>query len=69
MYPPLNSQLAMQREAEIRREAARYRGTAVTRQSRESMKERAGWALIRAGLKLTGPPVQRGSARPRPVGL
>lgn len=76
MNPQLLDQLAGQRDIEIRNDAASWhRQTATSRQLRRtvtehgSVRERAGWALIHAGLKLTGPPAQTKAPRPRPVGL
>jgi hypothetical protein len=61
MNPELIIQLASQRVSEVRQEAASCQLTAADREPRESVKERAGWALINAGLKLTGPPLVRSS--------
>jgi hypothetical protein len=69
MNSPLIAQLASQRITEIREEVAGYRVAAAAREPRESIKERAGWALIHAGLKLTGPPARPRPAGPRPAGL
>lgn len=69
MNPQLINQLASQRVAEVRQEATSCQLAAPDREPRESVKERAGWALIHAGLKLTGPPSPRQHTRPRPAGL
>jgi hypothetical protein len=78
MNPELICQLASQRQAEVCQEATRSRRAAGDGEKRESVKARAGWALIKAGLKLTGPPSPRQltgppsprqHARPRPAGL
>jgi hypothetical protein len=69
MNPELICQLASQRQAAVRQEATRLRRAAGDGEKRESVKTRAGWALIKAGLKLTGPPSPRQHARPRPAGL
>jgi hypothetical protein len=69
MNPELICQLATQRTAEVCQEATRCQLAAADREPRESVKERAGWALIRAGLKLTSQPSPRQHARPRPAGL
>jgi hypothetical protein len=69
MNPELIYQLASQRTAEVCQEATRCRPAGAVREPRESVRERAGWAFIRAGLKLTGQPSRRQHARPRPAGL
>jgi hypothetical protein len=69
MHPELIFQLASQHVSEVRQEATSCRVAAANREPRESVKQRAGWALINAGLKLTGQPYRRQHARPRPVGL
>lgn len=69
MNPELLSQLASQHRAEVRDDATRRQLAVADREPRESVKERAGWALIKAGLKLTGPPSPRQHPRPRPAGL
>jgi hypothetical protein len=69
MNSQLIDQLASQRITEIREEVAGYRMATAAREPRESIKERAGWALIHTGLKLTGPPARPRPAGPRPVGL
>jgi hypothetical protein len=69
MNPQVMYQLADQRVSELCQEAARCRLAMADRELRASVKERAGWALIKAGLKLTGPPSRRPHARPRPAGL
>lgn len=69
MNSQLIYQLATQRIAEASQQATRYRLTAAAREPRESVKQRAGWALIKAGLKLAGPPSPRRGPRPRPAGL
>jgi hypothetical protein len=67
MNPPLIHQLARQRVSEVRQEATSRQLAAADRWPRESAKERAGWVLISAGLKLTGPPKAR--RHPRPADL
>ena len=67
MHPELIFQLVTQRVSEVRQQATSCQLAAASREPRESAKQRAGWALISAGLKLTGQPDQR--ARPRPAGL
>jgi hypothetical protein len=69
MNSQLIYQLASQRIAEVSQDATRGRLTAADREPRESVKQRAGRALIKAGLKLTGPPSPRQGPRPRPAGL
>jgi hypothetical protein len=71
MNPQLLDQLATQRVTEIRNEASRAAAAArpARDNDRESIRERAGWTLIRAGLKLTGPPAHGRPASPRPAGL
>ena len=69
MNSQLIYQLASQRIAEVSREATRGRLASADREPRESVKQRAGWALIKAGLRLAGPPSPRQGARPRPAGL
>jgi hypothetical protein len=69
MNPELICQLATQRLAAVYQEATRWHPAAAGRGPRESIQERAGWALIKVGLKLTGPPCPRQHARPRPAGL
>jgi hypothetical protein len=70
MNPEMTHQLAQQRVSELRQEAASCQLTvAAARELHTSIKERAGWALITAGLRLTGPPSPRQHARPRPAGL
>jgi hypothetical protein len=68
MNPEIIEQLAQQRQSEIREEIAAYCAAAAARQPRKSVRERAGWALIHAGLKLTGRPAPRVPG-PRPAGL
>jgi hypothetical protein len=69
MNPELIFQLASQRVSEVRKEATSCQLAAADHEPRESVRERAGWALINAGLKLTAPPGPRQRARPRPAGL
>jgi hypothetical protein len=69
MNPQMLDQLASQRVTEVRREAASHRAPETARESRESIRERAGWTLIHMGLKLTGPPATGRHAEPRPAGL
>jgi len=69
MNPELIFQLVSQHISEVRQEATSCRRAAANREPRESVKQRAGWALINAGLKLTGQPNQRQHARPRPASL
>jgi hypothetical protein len=69
MNPRPIHQLASQRVAEVAQEATRCRLATADREPRESVKQRAGRALIKAGLKLTGPPSPRQHRRPRPAGL
>jgi hypothetical protein len=69
MNPQLMNQLATQRVAEVSQEAVRGRLATAGREPRESVRQRAGWALIKAGLKLTGPPSPRQHPRPRPADL
>jgi hypothetical protein len=67
MNPYLFAWLASQRVSEVRQEATSCQLAAAGREPRESVKERAGWALINAGLKLTGAANPRQHARPRPA--
>jgi hypothetical protein len=67
--PQLIHQIASQRVSEIRQEAASCHLAAADREPRKTISERAGWALIDAGLKLTGPPSPRGHVRARPSNL
>jgi hypothetical protein len=69
MNPHLIFQLATQRVSQIRQEAASCHLAAADREQRKTISERAGWALIDAGLKLTGPPSPRQHARTRPANL
>jgi hypothetical protein len=69
MNPELIFQLASLRVSEVRQEATSCQLAAASREPRESVKARAGWALINAGLKLTGTPNPPRRARPRPAGL
>jgi hypothetical protein len=69
MYTPM-SELASQHVAEVRQNASRHhRPPKAAREERESIRTRAGWTLIKVGLKLTDPPANGRSARPRPAGL
>ena len=68
MNSQLMDQLASQRMNEIYALVANSQLIAAAHDPRESFRERAGWALIHAGLRLTGPPVQR-APRPHPAGL
>jgi hypothetical protein len=69
MNPELIFQLVSQRVSEVRQEATSCQLAAASREPRESVKERAGWALINAGLKLTGAPNPPQHGRPRPASL
>jgi hypothetical protein len=69
MNPQLIAWLVSQRVSEVRQEATSCQLAAADRGPRESVKERAGWALINAGLKLTGPASSRQHARPRTADL
>ncbi len=69
MNPQLICQLARRRVSEVRQQATRCRLAAADREPRDSVKQRAGWALIKVGLKLTGPPSRQQYPRPRPAGL
>jgi hypothetical protein len=69
MYSQTIDQLTTQRVAEVRAEATRHRSPALIRESRESIRERAGWTLIQMGLRLTEPQVSHHNAGPRPAGL
>jgi len=61
-------QLARQRVTEVRAEASSYRRPAATeREPRESLRERAGWTLIHAGLRLTDTAASRRAGGPRPA--
>jgi hypothetical protein len=63
-------QLASQRVAEIRAEVSSHRKPAAAdREPRESLRERAGWTLIHAGLKLTDTSASRRAGGPRPASL
>ena len=63
-------QLASQRVTEVRAEATRHRRPAAAdREPRESLRERAGWTLIHAGLRLTDAGSSRRTAGPRPASL
>jgi hypothetical protein len=63
-------EIASQHITEVRESAARCRqASAVEREPRESIRERAGWTLINVGLKLTDPPAKGHSPRPHPAGL
>jgi hypothetical protein len=65
----LISQLASQRAAEVSQGVTRGRLAAADRGPHESVRQRVGWVLIKAGLKLTGPPSPRQHPRLRPAGL
>jgi len=68
MNPKMLDQLASQRVTEVRAEATSHRKPAAAdREPRESLRERAGWTLIHAGLKLTGSAAGRGAERPHPA--
>jgi hypothetical protein len=67
MNPEQIFQLVSQRLSEVRQEATSCQLAAADRKPRESVKARAGWALINAGLKLTGAPNPHQHARPRPA--
>jgi hypothetical protein len=69
MNPELIFQLVTQRVSEVRQEATSCQLAVANREPRESVKERAGWALIKAGLKLTGTPKPPQHGRPRPADL
>jgi hypothetical protein len=69
MNPQLIAWLASQRLSELRQEATSCLLADAHREPRGAVKERAGWALINAGLKLTGQPNPHQHARPRPAGL
>jgi hypothetical protein len=69
MNQQMLSQLASQRVSEVRTEAAACATPAGAREQRANLRVRAGWKLIHAGLKLTGPPAPRRHAGPRPAGL
>jgi hypothetical protein len=69
MNPQLIAWLVSQRVSEVRQQATSCQLAAADREPRESVKERAGWALINAGLKLTGAPNPRQHAWPRPADL
>lgn len=69
MNPQLIYQLATHHTAELYQRATRSQLAAAGREPRESVRQRAGWALIKAGLKLAGPPSPRRGPRPRPAGL
>jgi hypothetical protein len=69
MNPQLILQLARQRVSEVRQEAASCHLAAADREPRKTFSERAGWALIDAGLKLTGQPGPRQHVRARPANL
>jgi hypothetical protein len=56
MNPQLLDQLANDRHHEIRTDAADRHLAIAAAMPRASIRERAGWTLIHAGLKLTGPP-------------
>jgi len=69
MHPELIFQLVSQHVAEVRQEAMSCQFAAAIREPRESVRHRAGWALINAGLKLTGQPNQHQHRWPRPASL
>jgi len=72
MNSQLLGQLASQHVTEVRQDASRRTAAAAAAQTterRESIRQRAGWTLIHAGLKLTGPPAQRGTGDPHPASL
>ena len=71
MNPKMLEQLASQRVTEVRADAVSHRRPAATdHQPRESLRERAGWTLIHAGLRLTdSAPSSRRPAGPRPASL
>jgi hypothetical protein len=63
-------QLASQHVTEVRAEARSHRKPApADREPRESLRERAGWTLIHAGLRLTDAGASRRAAGPRPASL
>jgi hypothetical protein len=70
MDPHMLHQLASQRVTEVRADATSHRKPrAADRRPRESLRERAGWTLIHAGLKLTDTRASRRSAGPHPASL
>jgi hypothetical protein len=69
MNPQLILQLASQRVSEVRQEAASCHLAAAGREPGKTISERAGWALIDAGLKLSGRPSPRQHVRARPANL
>jgi hypothetical protein len=70
MNSQLLDQIATQHVTEVRHDASQsHRSPVAAREARESIRTRAGWTLINAGLKLTGPPAQGRKAAPHPVGL
>jgi len=63
-------QLASQHVAEVRAAATRHRKPpAAVREPRESLRERAGWTLIHAGLKLTDTGTSRRTGGAHPASL
>jgi hypothetical protein len=60
-YLHFRDELIRQRERELRQRAARYGARTPgrahrTRRAHRSARRRVGWALVRAGLALAGPP-------------
>jgi hypothetical protein len=79
VYQRLTEELARQRQADMRRLAARHRaGSALhsastrpvrrTRDASQSLRARTGWWLVGLGLKLAIGPRARAAASPRPAG-
>ncbi|HSZ46863.1 MAG TPA: hypothetical protein VK823_16115 [Streptosporangiaceae bacterium] len=66
MNTQLLDQLANDRQTQIYNDAADRHLVAAAATPRASVRERAGWTLIHAGLKLTGPPAP---SRPRAASL
>lgn len=76
MYQRISEELARQRQADMRRLAARQRtgsahvraSTRHVRDANRSLRARAGWWLVSLGLKLAVGPHSRAGASPRPAG-
>jgi hypothetical protein len=69
MNPQSILRLASQHVSEVRQDALSHRLAAAHREPRTSVRERAGWALIDVGLKLTGPAKLSQHTQARPANL
>jgi hypothetical protein len=59
MHPDLMKDLASQHAAELRTQRTQTRSYVSRNGPRNSVRHRAGWALVEVGLRLAGPPNHR----------